>query len=701
VHAFFIHIIMMRSCQLLLIAGLLVQLGAGQASGWLYSNQNSTSMCYWVTPRAAIVRDTVYIDGGDLYWDPTLSDGTLAPPSSDGNPSGTVYALNFSSSFSVTQNISQVFFNISKAPNDGAANNVGPNYSDGAMFANDYEWMIYGGMVQKTSAYSAQASNAVAAYEVYSQDAAKSTVGGFILDTLPDGTSRYVTDGAAVSVPSENLGFYFAGLRAASFGPIYEISGNASENADTLSTTLIQANMTEQQHETWANFTLPDTVPGRASAEIVWVPVSEQGILVAIGGVINPAYMYVAESDNATQLAQSQSQSPGFLDTVSIYDIASQTWYEQKTTNPPSGQFAQGCTVVASAPDYSSHNIYWYGGFDGLHLSQNFYDDVWVLSLPSFTWTNVYNGSATAAAHGRAGHKCVKPYPDQMFVIGGYTASTSSEPTCLGGGGSYGGIIQIFNLSSNAWIDTYSPTRWSNYTVPSAVYNVIGGTSTGGATLATPSPSGFSNATLASFFESKNLYNVTKITNWYPYTPATTPTPSATTLPTPIPKSSGTPKYLAPVLGVVLGLIAISLIILAIILWRRRHYLRSSRAASEAGTMDNRRWVTSWLRSTPADDKPPPTVTTDDTPMTPYEEAEIPLPVVPEMGEGQVHEMMDTSRPSELGFNTISPKNGRPGVTHSASTTSNRSRGSGISGVSLKKFLYPWCPRWERDRCTR
>ncbi len=225
---------------------------------------------------------------------------------SPGNPSGLVYGLNFSTVFDTSQNISSVFFNISKAPNAGAANNVGPNYSDGAMFANDFEWLIYGGMVQKTDSFTAQAANSYAVYEVYPQGASsKSTVGGFILDDLPDGMTRYITDGAAVSVPSENLGFYFAGLKSNTSGPIYEISGNLSENADTLSPTLITANLTLQQHESWANATLPDTVPGRASAEIVWVPVSEMGVLVAIGGVINPAYMTVFQSDNATQLAES------------------------------------------------------------------------------------------------------------------------------------------------------------------------------------------------------------------------------------------------------------------------------------------------------------------------------------------------------------------------------------------------------------
>lgn len=217
-----------------------------------------------------------------------------------------------------------------------------------------------------------------------------------------------------------------------------------------------------------------------------------------------------------------------------------------------------------------------------------------------------------------------------MLSIGGYSSLSGLSPKCL-----EGGIIQIFNLSSAEWIDTYDPNIWSNYTVPTKLLSQIGGSPTGGATLTTPSPSGFSDSKLASLFST--TYDATKLSTWYPYAAITTPTPSTTPLPTPVPKSSsGTPKYLAPVLGVVLGLFFITLVILAFLLWRRRKYLRSNpTASSESGTMDNRHWVTNWLRSTPADAKAP-TVTTDDTPMTPYEDT---VAYMPEVAGTQVHEM--------------------------------------------------------------
>jgi len=321
------------------------------------------------------------------------------------------------------------------------------------------------------------------------------------------------------------------------------------------------------------------------------------------------------------------------MSTVDIYDIATQQWYRQQTTGAP-GQLTQGCAVLASAQDGTSHNIYWYGGYDGISQAGDFVDDVWILSIPSFMWMKVYSGKTD---HARAGHRCTKPYPDQMFVIGGYSSISGTTPQCVDGN-----IVQVFNLSSATWIEKYDPTKWSNYTVPFMISSMIGGTGTGSATQTAPSPSGFSNSSMTALFGS--AYNSSKIATWYPYAPSQTADNNRTTiLPTPVPKSGGgTPKYLAPVLGVVLGLFFVTLVIIAIMLWRRRKYLKPnpSGSQSEAGTMDNRNRVTRWLRATPVDAKAP-TVTTDETPSSPYEE-EVSTVNAAEISGSQVHEMMGT-----------------------------------------------------------
>jgi hypothetical protein len=279
---------------------------------------------------AGVIRDALYLDGGYLWWNPGLADGSLAGPTADGvqnstnvmdttnsmagNPLGLVYVLNFSTPFNTSQNISAILTTISKASGGGAANNIGPQYIDGTMFANDYEWFTYGGLLADTAAYENPGAQSVAAYEQYSSGPPKQFSPGYILDQLPDGITRYVTYGAGVSIPSENLGFYFGGLRSSSRGEIVLNPGPANEsvNADVNSLTLIELDMSVQQQEKWNNYTLPTTVPGRASAEIAWVPVSEQGILVAIGGVIDPAYANVNQTNNASTNAASVRPPPFF-----------------------------------------------------------------------------------------------------------------------------------------------------------------------------------------------------------------------------------------------------------------------------------------------------------------------------------------------------------------------------------------------------
>jgi hypothetical protein len=180
------------------------------------------------------------------------------------------------------------------------------------MFANDFEWYTYGGLLADTAAYENPGAQSVALYEQYPSPPSKQFEPGFILEQLPTGMTRYVTYGAGVSIPSENLGFYFGGLRSATWGDIVQTPGPANEsvNADVNSLTLIKLNMAVQQQETWNNYTLPPSVPGRASAEIAWVPVAEQGVLVAIGGVIDPAYVNVNQTNNASVNAASVSIFP-------------------------------------------------------------------------------------------------------------------------------------------------------------------------------------------------------------------------------------------------------------------------------------------------------------------------------------------------------------------------------------------------------
>lgn len=471
----------------------------------------------------------------------------------------------------------------------GNSNGAAPNYNDGAMLANDAEFFLYGGAVfQNNDLYDPPPAYETLEYQAYQYGPDKPLwKPGFNDRRLPDGMTRYIAYGGSASAPSENKAWYFSGLTAPGRDAMYSNTGSKPDmTASVPSDTLITLDMASQVTEKWTNATLPATVKGRANPEVVWVPVGSQGILVVLGGVVYPEWTspgHVSQNETASVSRTSphykrskyanrvlqEEESPEFMSTIDVYDVANNTWYKQPAMGSP-GTRTRGCAVVAPAADRSSFNIYYYGGFDGIHPADDFYDDVWVLSLPSFTWTQISNGTAS---HARAGHKCFLPYPDQMMVVGGYTAMTGNGLACL-----VDGPIVLFNITSGQWMDGYSPERYGLYGVHEKVQAVIGGTATGKATVTAPVPSGWATPALGDVFATP--YDFGKMKAYWPYNSSvptnTTDTPAASS------KPRGVPRWVAPVLGVVMGLVLMTGSILLMCIWRRRLAARASSDASSS-----------------------------------------------------------------------------------------------------------------------
>lgn len=275
---------------------------------------------------------------------------------------------------------------------------------------------------------------------------------------------------------------------------------------------------------------------------------------------------------------------------IDVYDVAGGTWHQQKTVNGPTGTRARGCAVVAPAADASSFNIFYYGGYDAINSTNPFYDDTWVLSLPTFTWTQVSPGSPD---HGRAGHQCFMPYPDQMMVIGGYTANSDNHgrsSPCL-----KDGPVVMYNLSSGMWMDGYDPAKYAPYKVHASIRANIGGNLDGsGGSKETKPPKGWDDSSLGDIFSKP--YNMKKMKQYWPYHAATNGTAN-----NPVDTGSGgLPSWVAPVVGVIAGLVVITLAAVAWYLWRRRAVLkgRSETTSASIPTETGVR-VMSWIRAQP------------------------------------------------------------------------------------------------------
>lgn len=199
----------------------------------------------------------------------------------------------------MSQNISALFEKQHKA-GDGAANNDAPTYFDGAMLANDNEYFLYGGMPIVSDTSTDPDANEVKEWQGYDYGVDKpSFAPGF--KTFQANVTNYLAYGGAANVPSENLAFYFSGMHAPEWGVIYPPSADESLTASVVANTLITLDMSVQNSEIFSNVTIPDDIPGRANPELIWVPVGEKGILVALGGVVYPEFITSAHaSDNQT-----------------------------------------------------------------------------------------------------------------------------------------------------------------------------------------------------------------------------------------------------------------------------------------------------------------------------------------------------------------------------------------------------------------
>lgn len=275
---------------------------------------------------------------------------------------------------------------------------------------------------------------------------------------------------------------------------------------------------------------------GRAEGVMVGIPASAAGMLIYFGGV---SYPYA----NTTEVAMDMSQ-------IMVFDIGDNKWYLQTATGniPPNRR--KFCAGATWADDQSSYNVYLYGGF-GFGENITGFDDVWILSMPTFEWIKWYPDAPGASApHGSL--TCNVIDRGQMIVMGGnFTNSTDCDVPTVG-------------AQHNLNLGQQDPTgaKWysylpnvTDYVVPDAIVSVAGGSSDGSATNKSP-PNGFSDQALSVYFGQKATFDTRTPTRSIP-SPTSTPSPTAP------PKTSNT----GAIAGGAVGGVVILLIIAALIWW--------------------------------------------------------------------------------------------------------------------------------------
>lgn len=188
----------------------------------------------------------------------------------------------------------------------------------------------------------------------------------------------------------------------------------------------------------------------RADSTLTYVPnlgTDNKGVLVSIGG----------GNDN-------QMMTNSVLD---VYDIGSGAFVKQATEGDILPPRVNHCVVRGSAivNGIEQHSLYVYGGQPSNRSTQileGSTTDVYILSLPSYTWTYV-GSDLTSQPTGRSGHTC-ELIGDQMAVVGGWIRE---DVMCEQPG------VFIFNTTSLEWATDYQ--AHTTYSTPLLLANLTGG----------------------------------------------------------------------------------------------------------------------------------------------------------------------------------------------------------------------------------
>lgn len=143
-----------------------------------------------------------------------------------------------------------------------------------------------------------------------------------------------------------------------------------------------------------------------------------------------------------------------------------------------------------------------YGGIDMTGETPKMFNDVYILSLPSFTWTRTYSPGNSS----RWGHTCHITKNRQMLVVDGsvdsslYDIETTAQQVNLSNVTCAGHLddMAVLDLKTLQWSSMFNLPEYS-YEVPDTVVSKIGGSEKGGATMTAP-VGGFAEAAVSHMF---------------------------------------------------------------------------------------------------------------------------------------------------------------------------------------------------------
>ncbi|KAI0543483.1 hypothetical protein F4679DRAFT_568609, partial [Xylaria curta] len=526
-----------------------VQRGWSLLSAWtllmIISYTSARSLCSILDQRTAIVGDRLFFSSGNYTFD---DDGLK------GHNTSSLYWLSLNNTINVSGPINMDLLGSVNLPSDSLTGGTSPEAGGaaGTFFYDHTTLYPYAGLVGPEA------------------DGIDNALWAF--NSTDDSWKLVQVEGGKISFGNNSEGVHASDARTGT--SFYTGGWKMAYNGTNNGTVKFQSFNSDAPQWTFSTATSGMQGPNILKGAMVYVRKGQAGILVAFGGY-QTAYQ-------GHDFAAGWDWDQRYFSEIFIYDIFSNTWYQQTATGDLPDRRTEFCAGVSSAPDDSSFQITIHGGWD--QLGGRAFNDVYVLSIPSFRWIRVDDSNNPDLLGedqpGRNRQKCDVWNESQLIVTGGKITlgsgtTTSLSETC---NATYP-PIKVLDTSTYTWRTEFDPSV--KYSVPDVVSAVIGGKSSGGARLTSPS-GGWGSNDLADVFKQ----TVARDT----YTTQTNTTTNSTDTPNPSPSSpeakgsSGTSasEIAGIVVGVIIGLVAIAAAVF--FLWRR---IRTHNAIMVAGTGDN------------------------------------------------------------------------------------------------------------------
>ena len=328
--------------------------------------------------QTAVIDNKLYIDGGLVDYGTSVS------------PTTTNYSndrLLYNDLGVITDTFPTQFGNLTKPA-------TVPSVNGGTLWADTVNkiWYLYGGQYNTAppDTFTLWAYDTL--YNTWNSSSATSSDGSQV---------NRVSYGAAAVDDSRGIGYYFGGwLSNAS------VSGFGTRSLMT--SNLLAYDMNSS---TFTNGSGPSTTDAFAEGVMSFIPASDGGMLVYFGGIKQPV-----GGGNGSWTALS-------MDQIYLFDLANAKWYVQQATGRVPESRRRFCGGATWAQDQSSYNYYLYGGLPAVDQGYGF-DDVYILSIPSFTWIKWYpDDNSTGYPHHSL--SCNVLSGSQMSIMGGYFTNSS------------------------------------------------------------------------------------------------------------------------------------------------------------------------------------------------------------------------------------------------------------------------------------